>query len=352
MSLLYIRIMKPIQIDFDNRNKRLVGIDVAKAVAIVFVVLTHTALFMPAYRLWAGLAVPSFFMIAGFANARKMTLEETEHCFAWWARADLIKYFTRVSLPYLVMCLAEVIVLPLVKYASIDIVFLNTIKGGMGPGGYFLVCFAQLFLVFPLLWHAYKRKPILTFAVVLAIQLTVSLLFGLVFIPKWQLAAEIYKFVGVKYLLVTLAGIVLFDHFSRIQWWVFVVTALLGLALGLVMEFVPEGFAWDKAKTIDDLQLALYTFGVVGGLIVFTSNIRYRHKHNPLSVFADSTLHILLFQQVYFCCIGDRPKHIALDAFVALIGGVCFYLAWYWVAKLIKYLISKDRLKKEPTKQV
>ena len=333
--------MKTIQINLENREERLVGIDIAKAIAIVFVVMTHTALLMPAYRLWAGLAVPSFFMIAGFANARKATHMELMRVSAWWTRDNLLKYLTRVTLPYLVMCLAEVIVLPLVGYASIDMAFLNTIKGGMGPGGYFLVCFAQLFAVFPILWCAYKRKPILTFAAVCLIQIMVSLLFGLVFIPKWQLAADVYRLLGFKYLIFTMLGIVLFDRFSRIPWWTFVATALLGLALGLVMEFVPSAFAWDRARTVEDLQLALYTFGVTGGLIVFTSNVRYRHKHNPLSVFADSTLHVLLFQQVYFCCVGDRPKYIALDIFIALIGGVCFYLAWYWVAKGIK--IAKNK---------
>ena len=136
-------------------------------------------------------------------------------------------------------------------------------------------------------------------------------------------------------------GIMLFDRFSRIPWWIFVLAAVAGLATGLVMEFVPAAFAWDASKTLDDLQLALYTFGVSGGLIVLTSGIRYRFKHNPLSVFADSTLHILLFQQVYFCCIGDRPEHIALDTFIALIGGLAFYLAWYWAVKGVKLLKAK-----------
>ena len=329
------------RIEFDNRTQRLIGIDVVKAVAIIFVVLTHTALFMPAYRLWAGLAVPSFFLIAGFSNARKATKEELSHPAGWSTKANLLGYFFRITVPYLIMCVAEIIVLPLIHRASIDIAVLNTVKGGMGPGGYFLVCYAQLFLVFPLLWCAYKRRPILTFLIAAAIQITAGLLFGLVFMPRWDISVGIYKFLGFKYLIVTMLGIMLFDRFSRIPWWIFVLAAVAGLATGLVMEFVPAAFAWDASKTLDDLQLALYTFGVSGGLIVLTSGIRYRFKHNPLSVFADSTLHILLFQQVYFCCIGDRPEHIALDTFIALIGGLAFYLAWYWAVKGVKLLKTK-----------
>ena len=126
-------------IELDNRNERLVGIDVIKVLAIVCVVLTHVALTLPVYNAWAGLAVPSFFMIAAFANARKATRMELVRPRSWYNRANLAGYWWRISVPYLLMCLAEVIALPLIGYTTVDMAFLNTLKGGMGPGGYYLV---------------------------------------------------------------------------------------------------------------------------------------------------------------------------------------------------------------------
>ena len=342
-----MKIMNAFTIDFDNRTQRLVGIDIVKTIAIIFVVLTHTALPMPAYRLWAGLAVPSFLMIAAFGNARKATLSGIDGVRGWYTRSNFVKYFRRISLPYLFMCVAEVIALPLIGYTTPDLAFLNTIKGGMGPGGYYLFCFAQLFLLFPVLWRAYRRRPWLTICLVLGIQLAFGLLFSLVIVPKWEIAGSIYKFFCIRFLAVTMAGIVLFDRFSKVPWWGFLLFALAGFGLGLTIVLLPTAFAWDTAGVLYDLQLALYTFGVTGGLIVGTSWLRYRHKKNPLTIFADSTLHILLFQQIYFCCVGSRPKHILLDTCVALLGGFAYYLLWVCSAKGISMFASRKRQKIE-----
>ena len=184
----------------DARYGRLPGMDVLKILAIIFVVLTHCytdtfrAVRVP--ELWIEAAVPVFIIIGAFNYCRKAVKMKLASPRGWYTRRNLFSYFKRIGIPYIVFMIAQLIVLPLVGYAPVTEVLLNTVKGGMGAGGYYLVVFVQLFLLVPFFYFALKRRPFLTLLVAFAVRVAFGALCERVLMPL-----DPYVFEGVNKLL-------------------------------------------------------------------------------------------------------------------------------------------------------
>lgn len=334
---------------FDNSiEKRNMGIDLLKVYSIIMVVLTHCyapSLLQSLFgELWIYNAVPFFLIIAAFLYARKYN-KTLENVFSlrsayrgWLCKRNLFAYFKRITVPYLFFMLLQIIVLPIVKYASFDIALLNTIKGGMGPGGYYLVVYLQLFLMIPFLNTLYKKNPILMFGVCFAAQYAWDLILHYLLLDiNPPLITDINKFLAFRFLILFAFGTALYYEFNHIRLRQMFACIFMGAVIVVARNYI--GYA--GIFPIDDLfsiiQTACWCFGLAGIVILQTKNFAADCK--ALTLMSESTLHILLFQQLYFCCVGVERHKAYIDAPVALIGGLLVFLG----IRYLKVFIRKCR---------
>lgn len=333
------------EIEFPYNGRRLLGVDVIKIYAIVMVVLTHclNPLYVQARyaELWIYNAVPFFLIIGSFFYARKYdnisvhSKSFGETCGIWYGKKSLLSYFKRISVPYLVFMLAQVIVLPLVGYATVDIALLNTIKGGMGAGGYYLVVYLQLFLLVPFLNSLYRKNPALTGVVCFSLQYGWDVLLGYIgsALQNSSLVTDINKYLVFRFLIYFYLGMLLYYNFGKIRAWH--INAILTIAGGMKLFSVAFG---GEVAPIDaaysTIQSALWCFGILAAVVYIFDCIDVKGKW--ISYLGGSTLHILLFQQLYFCCVGVSRNKVYIDLPVAIIGGVAVYFMFGVVKKLAK----------------
>lgn len=335
-------------IELPYRNERLLGVDVLKIYAIIMVVLTHCLdpLYVQARyaELWIYNAVPFFLIIGSFFYARKFndvysrTSSFENTCKFWYGKKSLYSYFKRISIPYLVFMLAQVAVLPLVGYATVDVALLNTIKGGMGAGGYYLVVYAQLFLLIPFLNWLYRKNPLFTGVACFTLQYAwgeVLNYIGVV-LQNQSLVTDINKYLVFRFLIYFYLGMVLYYNFGKIR-----AEHINGtLTAAVAMELLKIAFG-GHVPPIDSafatLQSALWCFGLVTAVTYIFKNLDFKCKW--ISFVGGSTLHILLFQQLYFCCVGVGRNKAYIDVPIAIIGGVIVY----WVFKFAGKIISEKR---------
>lgn len=343
-------------VELPYKGERLLGVDVIKIYAIIMVVLTHCLepLYVQARyaELWIYNAVPFFLIIGSFFYARKYnelsvrTSDFRTLCGKWYGKKSLRSYFKRVSVPYLVFMLVQVIVLPLVGYATVDVVLLNTIKGGMGAGGYYLVVYAQLFLLVPFLNRLYRKNPALTGVICFSVQYAWDVALGYIgtALQNPSIATDINKFLVFRFLMYFYLGMVLYYNFGKIRaehikW-------ILTFAVGMKLFSVAFG---GKVPPIDSahsiLQSALWCFGILTAVIYIFNAFDIKGKW--ISFLGGSTLHILLFQQIYFCCVGTGRSKAYIDLPIALLGGILAYvlfgIAEKSFVKLRKSVVQKKK---------
>lgn len=100
---------------------------------------------------------------------------------------------------------------------------------------------------------------------------------------------------------------------------------LLKIAFGGHVPPVDSAFA--------TLQSALWCFGLLVAVVYIFKNLDFKFKW--ISFVGGSTLHILLFQQLYFYCVGVGRNKAYIDVTIAIIGGMIVYRIFKFVGKTI-----------------
>lgn len=339
------------------RRERLVGIDILKIYAIILVVLTHC--YSPQFvqaryaELWIYNAVPFFLIIGAYFYSRKYCELANKSstffdiCKNWYGKQGLLGYFKRICVPYFIFMLAQVVTLPLVGYTTVDVALLNTIKGGMGPGGYYLVVYAQLFLLAPIINRAYDKNPLASGIICFGVQFAYNSLIEYLssVVSNASLLTDINKFVCFRFLIYFYLGVLLYRKLDDICSWHIVIT----LGLAIILRMLEEMLAHVGSGIYvlySSIQGAMWCFGLVCAVVYIFRSINIYSK--LLSFVSGSTLHILLFQQLYFCCVGVGRHKAYVDAPVALVGGIAVYLIFAYIKKINicgKIHLTQKRLK-------
>ena len=338
----------------DARYGRLPGMDVLKILAIIFVVLTHCytdtfrAVRVP--ELWIEAAVPVFIIIGAFNYCRKAVKMKLASPRGWYTRRNLFSYFKRIGIPFIVFMIAQLIVLPLIGYAPVTEVLLNTVKGGMGAGGYYLVVFVQLFLLVPFFYFALKRRPFLTLLVAFAVRVAFGALCERVLMPLDPYVFEgVNKLLSVRFFVCIACGMTVFLHYEKFTPRMVTVMLLGGFVISATKFFFGGTGVYEADLAWSCLQQALWCTGITVMLLKGFVMKDATFAQKVMAFIAGSTLHILLFQQIYFCGVGVG-RHLAyIDAPAALLGGLAVYILWTLAEKkavpLARQLLSRAAAK-------
>ncbi|MDR2486956.1 MAG: hypothetical protein LBD12_03245, partial [Clostridiales Family XIII bacterium] len=148
-----------------SSNPREPALDFVKAVAIVMIVVTHSA-FTPQMRsdyffpLYINTAVPLFMIVTGYVNYASAQTRGSFTLTGWFAWGRLWGKLSRLALPYAITLAVEFLYLaqkgnlpggafPLLKYI---------LAGGGGPGSYYMPIMFQMLLLLPAVLLLYVRS--------------------------------------------------------------------------------------------------------------------------------------------------------------------------------------------------
>lgn len=343
-----------------SRIKYLLGIDILKIYAIIMVVLTHC--YEPAFvqsrfaEIWIYNSVPIFLIVASFSYSHKYykifdkaspfgKISVKSLFKGWFNKTNLLRYFDRISVPYLFFMLLEVIILPLIKYTTVDVVLLNTVKGGMGAGAYYLVVYLQLFLLIPFLNALYQKHPLAALAVCFSIQYAwdIILHYALIGIDP-AMITDINKFICFRFLLMFFAGMTLFYEFDKIRIEHIALSIAAGFMLTAAFHYIGGTGIYAIDSVFSAVQGVCWCFGIVALFVIMLKN--YNKRIWFICTVGGSTLHILLFQQLYFCCVGTARNKAYIDAPVAILCGIAIYIISKLLRKAISGFIDSKKINK------
>ena len=301
-------------------KKKYFQVDAMKAVMIALVIMDHT--FTHAFlhqfgsSFWERIAIPILMIIMGFnmgkSNQGKTYTSLKEYYTRSYFEAKLKRYFIPYLLLYFVHGMMRIIVelgnIAVNSPAGYDVAEYRYLGYTFfyGPGLWFIPVLFGTILVFPILYHNFKKNPIYTFVGTFVIEiLTQGIMVVIIVINNFELTASVYYFLFSIFCLFSAIGIGLWlsvDHklsskHNRVIWILFPISLIYMIiySLGMLPLPIPLG----------DYQLFFFPYSA----IIFMVGMKLIPE-NPTGKVSDfirkiskSTYHILLTQILYFSIV-------------------------------------------------
>lgn len=296
--------------------KRIPMIDYIKAICIFMVIITHCeihermgkVLLMPFY---VDLAVPCFLMLSGFTLSGRMKKRFDLQNDNKIGGYDILHDCMPIIIPYTVAYLVIITMKWLIgnRYTIQNLLYLY-VTGSVGTGGYFVIIYLQIILVFPVIYRLVvdlKGKGII-------ICIGCNILFEIFVQMVAQRGIDMlpfYRLCFVRYLSAVVAGICL--HFERPKNHKFFRKSMLALGMVYIIGYayldwkIPAVTYWAHSS----FYTTLFIFPIVSWIINNKSN-RESKLGKYLSLIGQNSFYIFCVQMAFFTSryalhLGNAP---------------------------------------------
>jgi peptidoglycan/LPS O-acetylase OafA/YrhL len=313
-------------------------IDVLKGLAIIGVMVQHafsSSFLQHSWEiLYAGQAVPIFFVIMGLNAAQSMARRRV-HFLADLYDSDYVKgRLRRLVSPIGWIWPVALIVAVFVGAVHIGpLVLVGVLPIASAPGNYFVTIMLEFAVLFPAVFWYFNRAPVATTLVVVAADVGFELLAPHVHALGAAGPAHgyIYEAAIVKYGLAILAGVWL----SRVElsergFAVLTLLALGGVVYLVVLHQDPNGFTWlvsSFSRTTNFISVFYAVWLTYVGIRLIPPKSP-RPVYRALEKLGRASYHVFLVQIVWFGAITTRSWPMAIIGIIAcsLIGYVFYAL--------------------------
>ena len=327
---------------------RIYLIDYLKAIAILFVIITHCHFsnFQRSHVLIVfviNMAVPLFILIMGYNYAKSFINHNIVTIRSMYNIRILTKRILRVSIPFCIIFILEYLVYKNTTMNSHHILT-YFIKGGIGPGSYYYPVVLQLIVLFPLIYiivKKYKDKGLILLIFLESVCILLSV------VTDFDL--KTYRLLAFRYISLISCGAYMATNRKNINAKNMKILLCIGVLLLTILHYTGNEYScypylkkyWGASSGI---TVMLYVFPIF--YLIFE---KYERKifngicGNLLLLIGKASWHIMLFQMLYYCSKFFVNKHnLFLDVIINLVvcsaGGIIFYL-------IDELLISKHLLK-------
>jgi hypothetical protein len=307
-------------LDTPSQKKNYFQVDAMKAIMIALVIMDHT--FTHAFlhqfgsSFWERISIPILMIIMGFNMGKSSEGKTYTKLKDYYSRTYFESKLKRYMIPYLLLYFIHGIMRIIVELGSIAI---NSPAGNdmaeyrylgytffYGPGLWFIPVLFGTILVFPILYHNFKKNPIYTFVGTFIVEiLTQVIMLVIIVLNNFELSTTVYYFLFSIFRLFSAIGIGLWlsvDHglrskHNRVIWILFPISLIYMIiySLGMLPIQLP----------LSDYQLFFFPYSAV----IFMVGMKLIPK-NPTGKVSDfirkiskSTYHILLTQILYFSIV-------------------------------------------------
>lgn len=302
--------MNNIRLKENIKSNRIVSIDYLKAIAVILVIVNHTISKDQSLKVggpfWIKMAVPIFMIISGFTysmSARGNRLTSIRQYF----NKDLMSAkLSRLMIPYTIIIVVETILNLMISVKSPKLElnsqlikeFLRIfLRGGLGPGSYYLPILIQLLFLFPFMLFLFKKKPYKSILLFFSIHLSFDILSNLL-----PISAKLYRLSIFRYLVFIIMGIALYENKNEFKFKKHFITLLSIASIIYIWAcnyygYVPKIFSKWTTTSLPTVFLALklVTLGM--------KYLKMEDKNiitNIASIIGKASYHIFLVQMVCF----------------------------------------------------
>ena len=329
-----------------GRNKY---IDYLKAVAIIFVIITHNEIdFQTRINiltpLWISMAVPIFMVISGMNFSASVSRSQISSIRGWYTVKNLVPRFKRILIPYLLVVVAEVLYLIIRRGASISFgsFMEHLVVGGYGPGSYYTPILIQFFIIFPLCYFAMKNDKIVGGMFIIALNIIFELI-----IHYYNIDTEIYRLLIFRYLAYIVFGVYIFQSIKEnkaISKPFLVISFCIGLLYLLITRYLGYKPTLLTYWSNTAFPAAFYVFPIIYMVIRLKQSDRVSLLGKYFALIGKASYHIFLIQMAYFYFGADgkfpTPYTIIVSVVLCVNIGILFYLA---ETKWIRLLFRKRK---------
>lgn len=333
-------------------NKRLLSTSYIKAVAMMMILINHTAIYSKEaeqvpiianryfFWFWIYQGVSAFIIVSGIHWTKSLQrLDNSSGLWRWYDKKIFNKKLSRFLLPYIVSQVVFVIFFVSTRKFYDVKMYLNWIlTGGTGPGGYYTVCMLQILCIFPLLYYLVKKNPVIGSLIIFGMNFVWELLATTQIIPM-----SMNRLSCIRLLTGLLIGMLFFMYWEKLRGGVIPGILFVSGAIFLIkcshLGYKP---AFISLFANSSFAAVPYTAGIVYFTMSHEEDLQRLSEKNPvckllskaLCFIGDATYHILLVNQLYFesmyILIGGRwglAKDSLKDLSICIIGGCLFYAA-------------------------
>jgi peptidoglycan/LPS O-acetylase OafA/YrhL len=312
---------------------RIRQIDVIKGLAIVGVMVQHafTAEFLHGSwdTLWAGQAVPVFFVLMGLNAARSAARSADVSLRGLYSARYLRGRLNRLVVPLAVAWVIALIVAAAIGAFHVGpLVVLGVLPIASAPGNYFVTIVLEFAVLFPAVYVCFTRAPLRTTVIVAALDIA----FELVAPHVRQLTVNgvgngyLYEAAIVKYGTAIVAGMWLarLPITPRRAGTLFCLGAASVVYL-IILHVQPSWFSWltDSFSRSTNFLSVFYAVWLTWmGLLRLTPR-RWFGAYDVLEAIGRASYHVFLIQIIWFGAITNRSWPVGIAGLIA-----CCALGW------------------------
>jgi peptidoglycan/LPS O-acetylase OafA/YrhL len=313
-------------------------IDVLKGLAIIGVMVQHAfgnGFLQHSWEiLYAGQAVPVFFVIMGLNAAQSMARRAAGSISDLYSRSYLRSRFQRLVVPILwIWPVALVVALLVGEFHMGPLILVGVLPIASAPGNYFVTIVLEFAVLFPLVFWCFRRAPLATTAVVAVADIGFELLAPHVHTLNVTGPAHgyIYEAAIVKYGLAIMAGVWLSRiEIRRREFLLLSAGALVGVIYLVVLHQNPGDFGWlvpSFSRTTNFISVVYAVWLTVLGLRLLPASSQ-SPVYGLLERLGRASYHIFLVQIVWFGAVTTRSWPMAIVGIaVCCVIGHAFYMA-------------------------
>ena len=303
-------------------------IDALKGLAIIGVMAQHAfasrALNSAWDTLYAGQAVPIFFVLMGLnatASASRRGIASLSDLYAgryWAGRLD------RLLVPFLALWPLALVAAVIAHESHIGaLALIGVYPLSAAPGNYFVTIMLEFAVVFPAVYWCFSRRPVLTTAGLIALDVAFELAAGQISAFSTNSTAEyIYEAAIPKYAVFIVAGMWLARiRLDRRLWMSTTLLAAVGAGYLALLHVHPGNFTWlvpSYSRSTNFISCFYAILITIVAIKLLPGGGRRRMPGWPaVEQLGKASYHIFLVQIVWFGVVSDRSWAVGAIGIVA-----------------------------------
>ncbi len=319
-------------------------INILKAVAIIFVIITHNKFSLNFgenifFMYFINMAVPIFMLISGFNYSLSFSRIKNNNILG--NVMSILRKFIRITIPFLIIFLVEWFF----NIKNIQVHHFTTalINGGVGPGSYYYPVMVQLIILFPLIYLVLKKYKEKGLALLFILQFLSDIVFYLS-----DINSNTYRILCFRYLFLVSLGCYLALRKEKINSNALLFIEIIGINFINILICSNSTYAYAPYNLWKETSLitSFYIFPIF-------AYIYYNYNINSSNIFVKilsetgrASWHIFLIQMLYFIIIPEELNiqlriMLPLSLFVNIIIGWLFYKIEKQISSCVKNQINK-----------
>lgn len=317
------------------------SIDIIKALAIISVIILHSLSVQSRNDILGPLhvyqAVPIFMILVGYNNTTSYINKNINTWNECYKFTNIAGKLERIVRPFIFIWLLEMIIIFTRKVPITWKELLKTfIKGGFGPGSYFIVIMIEVIFIFPLFYKlALRNKNLL-----LLLTFIINVIFE-IYVFKTGIGNELYKVIFIRFLFAIGLGIYL--ALGKPNKFLLVIGTIFSLAYIISVHY----YGFTPPVQLDWESQNVYSFFWPLALVIVSMKIFPKSSTTKFGEFlctiGKASFNIFLIQKVYFWLLSDLFKidstifiKSLLNICICTFIGVIFYFIEHDILKYIR----------------